>query len=170
MLVKTMVWQTAVMSATKVYRRAASWQSLSPPFLPPATRQEPKQSNPYLPKDLDSGKVLIVPPAVLCMACRVCRITTQTRAWAAQYYTGLLVKLMPKGVVFSFLLYSNPHLPENFDGGVVLVVATAVLCMGGHVCHIHGTILPAAQQLVHLLCVEQLQPFRWYHLHTRPAR
>ena len=26
-------------------------------------------------------------------------------AWAARYSTGLLIKLMPKGVVFSFLLF-----------------------------------------------------------------
>lgn len=60
----------------------------------------------------------------------------------------------------------RPHLPEQFDCGMVLGIAATVLSMGCHVCYIQHPTLTSSQQLVHLLRVEQLQPARRNHLAT----
>ena len=55
-----------------------------------------------------------------CMTNHQWRFHLKQITWAARYYTWLLIKLMPKGVVFSLLfVFFEAHLGIYVNGGAV---------------------------------------------------
>ncbi len=113
---------------------------------------------------------------------RMLRECCRPTAWAARYYTWLLIKLMPKGVVFSSSSFLSAGL-ENFerflyntsvlwsDGGVRPCTSTgahsyAVQLHSAMVSHTASFLRARYQFVQHMSCKTRLGPTALMFSHT----